>query len=190
MVVSDHKSYGIIQEPAGSLNTELEQEKVNDPADCKGPYYLKLSGMIDTNEAPNEKIQTILLAMESQQIARLRKKLRDAIRNNKPSIGLKRAKKWSFEDRKTCLQQWSEALDPKAIVKLRRSELAKGSIIKAVDQVEEGDDGQNSLTRMVQLITGPGLPSETIAQFKQLIGIMTSFPLDYIENTWKEGVND
>ena len=78
MVVSDHKSYGIIQEPAGSLNTELEQEKVNDPAEFsrpernspdeihKGPNYFKLGGMIDTNEAPNEKVQTILLAMESQ----------------------------------------------------------------------------------------------------------------------------
>ena len=56
MVVSDHKSYGIIQEPVGSLNTELEQERVNDASDIKSPDYFKLSGMIDTNEAPNEKV--------------------------------------------------------------------------------------------------------------------------------------
>ena len=64
MVVSDHKSYAIIQDPVGSLDTE--QERVNDPAESKSPEYLKLSSMIDTNEAPNEKVQIILLAMESQ----------------------------------------------------------------------------------------------------------------------------
>ena len=62
--------------------------------------------MIDKNENPNSCATPSVEQMTSKELSILRRKVRDAKKNNMPVQQLKRMKKWSFEDRRDCLSAW------------------------------------------------------------------------------------
>ena len=66
--------------------------------------------MIERNELPDCSATPKIEQLSGKEISVLRRKLRDATKNNLPIQQLKRAKKWSFEDRRECLSEWDTAL--------------------------------------------------------------------------------
>ena len=89
--------------------------------------------MIDKNELPEFCTTPKIEQLTGKEISILRRKVRDATKNNQPVQQLKRAKKWSFEDRQECLSEWETALCLDSVAQRRRLLVASGGIIDHED---------------------------------------------------------
>ena len=90
--------------------------------------------MIDKNELPDSSTTPKIEQLSGKEISILRRKVRDATKNNQPIQQLKRAKKWSFEDRQECLSEWENALSLDSVAQRRRLLVASGGIIDQEDE--------------------------------------------------------
>ena len=98
--------------------------------------------MIDKNELPDSSTTPKIEQLSGKEISILRRKVRDATKNNQPIQQLKRAKKWSFEDRQECLSEWENALSLDSVAQRRRLLVASGGIIDQEDEESSERDSK------------------------------------------------
>ena len=147
--------------------------------------------MIDKNELPEYSTTPKIEQLTGKEISILRRKVRDATKNNKPILQLKRAKKWSFEDRRECLSEWNNALSLDSVAQRRRLLAASGGIIdQEDDELSEKHSGfatdqafnqQGGLLKVFQLITSHDLPTRKLALFKKHLARLPIFSLVLVE---------
>ena len=117
----------------------------------------------------------------------------DAKANNLPEHLLNRVKrKWSYQDRKDCLDTWHDTLDPKNLAKLFRVATSKQQIFfesVGMGLDDKHDDISNlNFLKLIQLI-GTSVPeSHKLEAFRKNLAAFSGLGLQTQMDMWHEAI--
>ena len=148
----------------------------------RSKHFQHLQDLINGNQPPGAEDHAKLSNLSSQELQVLRKKVSDAKANNLPEHLLNRVKrKWSYQDRKDCLDTWHDTLDPKNLAKLFRVATSKQQIFfesVSMGLDDKHDDISNlSFFKLIQLI-GTSVPeSHKLEAFRKNLAAFSGLGL-------------